>query len=273
MDVFELQIPERGLSPLMVEAPHAGLAIPPELANEISVTDREIRRDADIFVDELYARAPTFGAAYLAAKCSRYVVDLNRAADDVDLTTVPDHPAPRGAQPRGVIWRMTTDGRPVLEKPLTYARLRERLVRYHAPYHDALKNTLDLLRDRFGYVVLIAAHSMPSVGRAGHTDPGTRRADIVPGTLGRTSSDPRVIDLVDAHFRAAGLSVRHDDPYKGGYTTQHYGRPREHVHVVQIEINRAVYVNEDTGIRKAGDFERLQTLLDELVQKMAKIRL
>jgi N-formylglutamate amidohydrolase len=114
---------------------------------------------------------------------------------------------------------------------------------------------------------------MPSRGRSLHVDAGVVRADIVPGTQGRTTADDRVIDLVDAHFREAGLSVRHDDPYKGGFTTQHYGRPRDRQHAIQIELNRALYVDEETFEPKPGNFESLQALLDALIQKLAALTL
>lgn len=268
---FALTLPTSGRTPVVVEVPHAGLSIPRALRAETLVDERTVMRDADLYVDKLYADAPARGAGLLTAPFSRYVVDLNRAPDDIDLTTVPDHPAPRGKQPRGVVWRLTTDGRPSLREPLTYAAFQDRVARYHAPYHQALRDELERTRARFGFAVLVAGHSMPSVGRAGHADTGTRRADIVPGTLGRTSADRRLIDLVDAHFRGAGLSVRHDDPYRGGFTTQHYGRPREGWHVVQIELNRALYVHEDTGQKKRGDFKRLQRLLADLVEKLGTL--
>jgi len=268
---FELTVPESGRTPVVVEVPHAGLSIPEAVSSETAVDAASVMRDADIYVDQLYRDAPSRGASLLTATVSRYVVDLNRAADDVDIATVPDHPAPRGVQPRGVVWRLTTDGRPALRRPLTYAELSARLARYHTPYHDALEAELKQTRDRFGFAILVAAHSMPSVGRAGHADPGSRRADVVPGTRGRTSADRRVIDAVDAHLRAAGLSVRHDDPYRGGYTTVHYGRPREGWHAVQIELNRALYVNEETGEKKHGDFERLQALLGDLIAKLGRL--
>lgn len=268
---FELTVPESGRTPVVVEVPHAGLSIPEAVSSETAVDDASVMRDADIYVDELYRDAPSRGASLLAATVSRYVVDLNRAADDVDIATVPDHPAPRGVQPRGVVWRLTTDGRPALRRPLTYAELSARLARFHTPYHDALEAELKRTRDRFGFAILVAGHSMPSVGRVGHADPGSRRADVVPGTRGRTSADRRVIELVDAHFRDAGLSVRHDDPYRGGYTTVHYGRPREGWHAVQIELNRALYVNEENGERKQGDFERLQSLLADLIAKLGRL--
>jgi N-formylglutamate amidohydrolase len=268
---FELTVPESGRTPVVVEVPHAGLGIPEAVRDETIVDALRVMRDADLYVDELYADAPARGAALLTATLSRYVVDLNRAADDIDLATVPDHPAPRGTQARGVVWRLTTDGLPALRRPLTYAELSARLARYHAPYHDALRAELLRTRERFGFAILVAGHSMPSVGRTGHADTGTRRADIVPGTRGRTSADGRIIDVVEAHFRDAGLSVRHDDPYRGGFTTAHYGRPRDGVHAVQIELNRALYVNERTGKPKTRNFARLRRLLAELVEKLGRV--
>jgi len=273
VDAFALIAPERGPTAVLVEVPHASIALPPELRDEITAPAECLWRDADLHVAELYRSAPAHGATLLAARYSRYVVDLNRAPDDVDAQTVPDHPSPRAHQPRGVVWRITTDGRPSLKAPLSYAALGDRLLRYHAPYHAALAAELERLRRRFGFVVLVAGHSMPSVGRAGHSDPGARRADVVPGTRGRATADARVIDLVDAHFRAAGLSVRHDDPYQGGYTTQHYGRPRERCHAVQIELNRAIYMNEETGELRDRDAARVRSLLDELVTKLGRLDL
>jgi len=260
-------------SKLLVEVPHAGLAVPPELRSELLAPEDALKRDADIYVDRLYARAPEHGAALLVSHLSRYVVDLNRAADDLDLATVSDHPTARGTQPRGVVWRTTTDGRPVLPRPLTYAQLRARLERYYAPYHRALAEQLSMLRARHGNAIVLAGHSMPSLGRSLHADPGARRADVVPGSAGRTSADARVIDLVDAHFREAGLSVRHDDPYKGGFTTLHYGRPREHVHAIQIELNRALYVDEQSFVIKQRSFDELRLLLEALVRKLGALEL
>jgi N-formylglutamate amidohydrolase len=258
---------------VLVEVPHAGLEVPSEIVPSIDAPPDGVLRDSDLYVDELYAEAPQRGASMLVAHVSRYVVDLNRAADDVDLDTVPDHPAPRGVQPRGVVWRMTTDGRSLLRRPLTFAELEQRLARFHRPYHAALRGELTRLRARFGYAVLLAAHSMPSTGRVVTTGKLVRRADVVPGTRGGTTADRRVLELVDAHFRDAGLSVRHDDPYRGGYATAHYGRPREGWHAIQIELNRALYVDEATSQRKEPEFSELRRVLGELVQKLGALDL
>ncbi len=271
MSVISFTAPSEGRTPVVVEVPHAGLAIPDAVRDEIVAPDTALARDADLFVDELYADAPSVGAALLTARVSRYVVDLNRAPDDVDLETVPNHPSPRSAQPRGVVWRVTTDGKPALRGPLDYEGLARRLARYHAPYHNKLRETLEHTRARFGFAVMVAGHSMPSAARRGRDI--ERRADIVPGTLGGTSAHPDVIDLIDQHFRSAGLSVRHDEPYRGGFSTAHYGRPQENWHAVQIELNRALYMDELSCQRKPGDFERRQQLLRDLVSRLGELSL
>lgn len=270
MDGFAFDAPTEGRTPVLVEVPHAGTAIPEALRDEILAPRDTLLRDADLFVDRLYEDAPRRGAALLSARWARYVVDLNRAPDDVDIETVFDHPAPKRAHPRGVVWRVTVDGRPLLRTPLNYQGLQERLTQYHAPYHARLAAELQKTRERFGFVVLLAAHSMPSTGRRTVREI-ERRADVVPGTLGQTSAHPRVIELVDQHFRAAGLSVRHDEPYRGGYTTAHYGRPKEAQHAIQIELNRALYMDEHSCLPKPGDFEKLQAIVLELVGRLGEL--
>ena len=99
---FALTEPVAGETAVLVEVPHAGLAVPEVVRDSLTVPRDVLLRDSDIYVDKLYEGAPTFGATLLAATVSRYVVDLNRAPDDVDRHTVPDHPDPRGVQPRGV---------------------------------------------------------------------------------------------------------------------------------------------------------------------------
>ncbi|HEY8431445.1 MAG TPA: N-formylglutamate amidohydrolase [Sandaracinaceae bacterium] len=270
MEIFSLTPPRGAETALLVEVPHAGLAVPESVRDEVAVSSDVVLRDSDVYVDKLYARTPDAGATLLVANVSRYVVDLNRAPDDVDPQTVPDHPDPRGVQPRGVVWRVTTDGQPALREPLTFAALEERLRRFHAPYHAAIERELSRKRERFGFAVLLAAHSMPSTSRGGASQP---RADVVPGTRGRTTADARLIDLVDSHFREAGLTVRHDDPYRGGWSTAHYGRPAEGWHAIQVELNRALYVDEETGRPKDGDFEAIEALVYELARRVGALDL
>jgi N-formylglutamate deformylase len=269
MPFFSLRTPERAETPVLVEVPHAGLAIPEDVPGAIVVPRDAVLRDSDLYVDRIWDHAPDHGASLIVSDVSRYVVDLNRAPDDVDRDTVSDHPAPRPTQARGVVWRVTTDGRSALRAPLRYEDLRARLAAYHEPYHRAVRETLDAKKARFGFAILLAAHSMPSLSRDGTI----RRADVVPGTRGRTSCDPRLTDVVERHFRAAGLSVRHDDPYRGGWTTGHYGRPDAGVHAIQIELNRALYVDEPTCRPKDAELAWMRTLGASLLDRLAKLDL
>jgi N-formylglutamate amidohydrolase len=257
-------------SPLVVEVPHAGLFVDGPTLGRLAAPARAIGRDADLYVDELYADTPIHGATLLVANVSRYVCDLNRGEADVDAESVEGAPAHARAT-RGIIWRLTSDGIRVLDAPLPRAELERRLDTYYRPYHRRVAELLEQKRLRFGFAVLLAAHSMPSVGRAGHGDPHATRADVVPGTRGRTSAARPFIDAVDAHARAAGLSVAHDDPYQGGYTTQHYGQPSRAVHVVQVELARRLYMDEARLTKNAG-FDRMKAWATGLAAALGKIR-
>lgn len=271
MSFVELTHPRTTASPVLVEVPHSGLQVPPEVESEIDATPLAMLRDSDIYVDKLYQRAPESGATLLVSRVSRYVVDLNRGPDEVDSAAVPRHPKGRHIPARGVVWRARTDGTPLLRAPLTIEQFTRRLELFYEPYHRALREVAAQIREQHGRVVILAAHSMPSAGRRMLGGGLARRADIVPGTRGRSTADGRIIDLIDSHFREAGLSVKHDDPYRGGWTTSSYGAPKRGQHAVQIEINRALYVDEKTSEIKPNDFARLQTVLDQLVSKLGKL--
>lgn len=271
MSFVDLTHPRATPSPVLVEVPHSGLQVPPELASELRTDPNAVLSDSDMYVDRLYARAPRQGATLLVSRVSRYVVDLNRGPDEVDAAAVPKHPRARRIPARGVVWRARTDGTPLLREPLTVEQFARRIALYYEPYHRTLREVAAQIHRQHGHVVILAAHSMPSAGRRMLGGPEVRRADVVPGTRGRSTADGRIIDLVDSHFRQAGLSVKHDDPYRGGWTTASYGAPKRGQHVVQIELNRALYVDEQTNEIKTGDFERLQSVLDQLVDKLAKL--
>ena len=271
MSFVELTHPRTAPSPVLVEVPHSGLRLPPEVESEIDATPLAMLRDSDIYVDQLYQRAPENGATLLVSRVSRYVVDLNRGPDDVDSAAVPRHPKGRHIPARGVVWRARTDGTPLLRAPLTVQQFARRLELFYEPYHRTLRDVAAQMRQQHGRVVILAAHSMPSAGRRMLGGGEVRRADIVPGTRGRSTADGRIIDLIDSHFREAGLSVKHDDPYRGGWTTSSYGAPKRGQHAVQIELNRALYVDEKTSEIKTNEFAQLQTVLDELVGKLGKL--
>jgi N-formylglutamate deformylase len=260
VEPFSVIEPRTGESPLVVEVPHAGLWIDPESLATMVAPARSIGRDADLHVDQLFQDAPSEGATLIYAHVSRYVIDLNRSEGDIDEGAVEG--AGRAPFARGLIWRLTTDGDPILLARLTPRELTRRLDQVYRPYHRALQGLLARKVARFGFAVLLCAHSMPSRGRGSHADSDVYRADLVPGTRGRTSAAEQVIDRVDAHGRAYKWTIRHDDPYRGGFSTAHYGKPAEGVHAVQVEIARRRYMDESTlridpqGFAAVRDFAR-----------------
>jgi N-formylglutamate deformylase len=246
-------------SPLVISIPHSGLAWPDEVHPRPRV---DFARNADYAVPSLYADAPRVGAVVLEARFSRLLVDLNRAGDDVSSMLVPDHPAPRPRRRpgvvaregevddsdhhrpgRGVVWSAALGNVPLLPGPLKFAEFRDRIDRFHEPYHRALELLLRRRVQRFGYAVLLDAHSMPcSVG-----------ADLVLGTLGGTSCGPAIERLALDALGALPtiphlphLRVRLNDPYHGGEVVRRCGRPELGWHALQLEVSRALYMDERT---------------------------
>jgi N-formylglutamate deformylase len=193
-----------------------------------------------------------------------------------------------GARPdvrmqHGLVWRITSDGEPALTRRLTSAELRERLDLVWRPYHRELAAMIDRKRAHFGTAIVLAAHSMPSMERGpraprhaaadavGRERPEPR-ADVVPGSRGRKSAASQYIDAVEAHALSHGWTVRHDDPYAGGFTTQHYGRPSEHVHAVQVELARRLYLDEET-LRPLPSFGAVRAWCRGLVARLGRLAL
>ncbi|HEX3344769.1 MAG TPA: N-formylglutamate amidohydrolase [Polyangiaceae bacterium] len=271
---FEVLEPTGGETPVVVEIPHAGLDLPAPFLEPLTAPARALGRDADLYVDALYADAPAEGATVLVCRTSRYAVDVNRAETDVDGEVVE---GARGdvALQHGLVWRSTSEGESALSRKLTRPELEERLELVWRPYHRKLASLVEGKRARFGIAVILAAHSMPSVERngrdRGRDAPPKPRADVVPGTRGRRSAAASVIDAVEEHAVGRGWSVRHDDPYAGGFTTQHYGRPADGVHVVQVELARRLYLDEAT-LRPGDGFDAVRAWCRELVGKLGRLR-
>lgn len=267
--------PTGAARPILVEVPHAGIAVPDEVRGELLLDADGVRRDADLWVDRLYARAPALGATLVYTEVSRFVVDLNRSPDDVDALSVEGHPRGKpldaGGAPRGLIWRVATDGTQALARPLTLERWRDRVARFHAPYHQALDAEVARLRERFGRLLVLSGHSMPSVGKATHADPGRRRADVVPGDRRGAACAPEITRCAVDHFTAAGLSVAPNDPYQGGDTTRRLGRPPERLHALQVELNRDLYMDEQRFVERDPGFARLTDLCAALVDRLAAL--
>ena len=271
---YVLTVADGPMTPVVISVPHSGLAVDAEDEPLLACDRQTLLRDADLFVDRLVASAPDLGATSLVATVSRYVLDVNRGLHEVDLSACPNWDrVGEAARPRGLIWRQSTEGHRVLERPLTRSELQSRVDRIHRPYHEALRRLLDERRNQFGYAVLLDAHSMPSVGRTGHRDDGLKRADVVPGDNHGESCDPRLTQLVVDHFQDVGLRVKLNEPYSGGYITRFYGQPKAGFHAIQIELNRSLYMDEPSVTWDETKGEALGAVIHALVRKLLGLQL
>lgn len=260
---FDVRPPIGPELPVVVEIPHAGLALDPESLAHCIAPAYAIGQDADLFVDELYEEATSLGATVLTSRLSRYACDLNRAEDDLDSLTTASGTS--SSAPHGVVWRRTTSGRPALVAPLSSMEVERRLATIYRPYHAALEHLLLDKQARFGFAILLCAHSMPSTGRLGE-----RRADVVPGSRGRTTAAPAVLACVEESAAAFGLDVAHDDPYRGGFTTGHHGRPQDGRHAIQVELARRIYMEEDS-LRQKAAFSQARAFCSTLVERLGRL--
>ena len=267
---FVLTEPRAPEVPVIVEVPHAGLEVDAESLATLAAPALAIGRDADLYVDELYADAPDLGATLLTARMSRYVCDLNRSEHDVDRDTVVG--ATGRPSPHGLIWRSTTDNRAAITRPLSKTELERRLKAYYRPYHDRLDELVRERLARYGFVIVVSGHSMPSRGRDGHDDPGRERADIVPGTRQQTTAAPAVIDAIEKVAARFQFGLAHDEPYRGGHTTVRYGRPAAGIHAIQIELNRRLYMDEQTLVKKTNEFRIMRSFCRAFIEQLSGLR-
>jgi len=264
-------MPAEQTLPAVFASPHSGADYPPEFVAQSRLQFPALRRSEDSFVDELFASAPDFGAPLVRARFPRAFVDPNREPFELDPAMFEDElPAfvntgsPRVAAGLGTIAKVVANGEEIYARPLRFTEAKRRIDGYYRPYHDALRQVLTATRTRFGCCLLIDCHSMPSVGGPMERDAGRARVDFVLGDCHATSCDKTVIARAERALRELGYAVARNTPYSGGFVTQHYGRPGDGLHALQIEINRALYMDESAIARGPGFAvlaERLKTLV------------
>ncbi len=262
---FAVTRPAGRESPLVVEVPHASLVLDAESLAWLTAPAQWLARDADLYVDRLFADAPDAGATTLVARRSRYVCDLNRSEKALDALSA-EEGSGRDA-PHGLIWRQTTAGTPALLGPLPAREVARRVEAVYRPYYRALEELVREKRERFGFCLLLCAHSMPSRVRGA----GPRAAEVVIGTQRGTTSSRPAVALVERLAKQRGWRVAHDDPYAGGFTTTHFGRPAEAQHAVQLELSRALYMNEATLALAPEGWEKTVAYCRELVSSLASL--
>lgn len=271
---FELIRPLRQETPLVFSSPHSGRAYAPEFLQRAQLDALEIRSSEDAFVDDLFASVPGRGAPFLKANAPRAYLDLNRAADELDpaliegLVRAPHNP--RISSGLGVIPRVVAQGRPIYHGKITRAEADDRIARVWRPYHAALQGLMEETLQNFGEAVLIDCHSMPHEAIEHHIRPGARPPEVVLGDRFGAAAAPWVTDAVESVFLAEGFRVARNTPFAGAFIAQSYGRPSGNRHVVQIEIDRALYMDE-TAVAPLPGFDAFAARIARVVGELARI--
>jgi N-formylglutamate amidohydrolase len=234
--------------PLFVTIPHSGEKIPPEAPWLSSLPEPVQMRDVDRFVNRLYSKGiQELDLPCVIAEWHRYVVDLNRLPADVDQDSVEGAELKSGTHTTGFHWVKTTLGESILPRPLSREVHARWVKEYFEPFHAQVRAQYkQWFAQGFSKVYQIDAHSMPSKGTSAHRDPGETRAPIVVSDQNGKSCETRFKDLVIEAYEHAGFKVAYNWPYIGGRVTQTYGRPELGQHCIQVEMNRALYMDEET---------------------------
>ena len=266
---FEILQPAIWRGPVVFNSPHSGHVYPREFLAMSRLDLASLRRSEDSFVDELAAGVVARGYPLMRAHFPRCYVDVNREPYELDprmfhgrLPSFANTRSMRVAGGLGTIARVVCDAQEIYPGRIEVDEALQRIESLYKPYHRALRKLVMRMQDGFGAAILIDCHSMPS--HAGHGD-GQPRADIVLGNRYGTSCAGIVLDVVESLLREQGYDVRHNKPYAGGFITEHYGRPAKGLHALQIEVNRGLYIDEATLVKRP-DFAVMQTAISAFLQ-------
>lgn len=270
---FTLSAPAASAIPLVCDSPHSGTGYPADFGH--AVPRALLRRGEDTHVEALWEAVPAVGGTLLAAHFPRTYIDCNRTEQDLDPELLAE-PWPTPLEPGektrlgfGLVWRNIGAGKPIYDRPLTVAEVRNRIDSYYRPYHAALADSIEQAAQRFGGVWHLNLHSMPNDAyQRLQIDSPHPLADFVLGDRDGTTCEPAFVDLVERELRACGYTVARNDPYKGVQLIARIGQPARNRHSLQIEIRRPLYMDEATRERNEG-FARVQRDLTFLLETLA----
>lgn len=271
---YRLTLPTRRLTSVIFASPHSGSAYSTEFLAQTVLDRHAIRSSEDAYVDRLLEGAVDHGAPLLAATAPRAYIDLNRAVEDLDPALI-EGVRPLGHNPRvssglGVIPRVVSGARAIYRGKITLDDAQARIDRFWRPYHACLQGLVAESQQRFGESILIDMHSMPHEAIEAMGVPGLARPDIVLGDRFGASAGAGIVERIEAAFAAEGLRVVRNAPFAGAYVTQAYGRPSQHRHAVQIEIDRALYMDEAL-VRPSAEFATFRRLMGRVLGEIAAI--
>lgn len=275
-NVYRFHIPSRPM-PIIFDSPHSGNYYPKDFNYDCNPLDLACMKDR--YVEDLFSRAPDHGASLLHALFARSYIDTNRARDDIDPALIEDgwpekewgkiNPTPRSQAGIGLISRLIRPGEPIYRRKLGSKEIMNRIMTHYDPYHGALKTFIDTLHYRFGHVWHLNCHSMPSASayprHHSHSKHNKTPAfDIVLGDLDGKTAGRNFLYSVRDHLRSQGFKVSLNDPFKGVELINRYSEPSIGRHSLQIEVNRALFMNEVT-FEKTSNYNAFKEKMNKLI--------
>ncbi len=268
---LQLLQPQVQLTPVVFCSPHSGRIYPKAFLEASRLDPHTLRKSEDCYVDELFEPVVRLGAPLLAARFPRAYLDVNREPYELDpelfsgrLPEFANTQSARVLGGLGTIARIVADTEEIYRERLPVSVAFERIEHLYRPFHAALAALLEATRARFGYVVLIDCHSMPSASMG---QPVGGRPHFVLGDRFGAACDAKLTRFMRDVLQAAGYDVQINRPYAGGFITEYYGHPLRGVQCLQLEINRALYLDEVT-LRKGAQFAVLEGALSEMAKKV-----
>ncbi|MCK0139935.1 N-formylglutamate amidohydrolase [Aliiroseovarius sp. F47248L] len=271
---YTLTMPRERTTSVVFASPHSGRDYSPEFIQDSVLDEQALRSSEDAYVDQLYASVADHGAPFLVSRTPRAYVDLNRGPEELDPALINglrrvDH-NPRVSSGLGVIPRVVAGGRAIYRGKMSLRDAQARLVQHWQPYHVALQSLLDCSHATFDEAILIDCHSMPHEAVSSLTKDEGRCPQIVLGDRFGASAAPDIVGRVEAAFVRAGFETARNTPFSGAYMAQHYGRPSRGQHVVQVEIDRSLYLDEQM-VRPSNDFLQIRARLSSVIAEIADI--
>lgn len=274
---FDVLEPTRLVSAVVLSSPHSGRVYPARFLAAARLDAASLRRSEDVFVDELFAPCTALGVPLLRARFPRAYLDANREPYELDpgmfegrLPPYANTRSIRVAGGLGTIARVVGDAQEIYGSRLRVEDGLRRIEGLHKPYHAALQALTDRAVHRFGLTLLLDCHSMPSCSQGGTESPTRPKADFVLGDRFGTSCHRSFTDAAEYELKRCGYGVARNKPYAGGYITERHGQPAAGRHALQIEINRALYMDE-RDLLKLPCFDTVIEHLGRLVRTLVGV--
>ncbi len=275
MDSFICHVPEVVDSPVLFNSPHSGRLYDRCFLRQTLLSWQEIRLSEDCYVDKFLNSAPRYGSVFVEATFPRAFVDVNRSSNEMDPKIIKGlnstiH-SPKVSAGLGVIPRVVGNGLDIYKSKISYQEAENRLRNYYFPYHKKLRELIEKAVQKFGLSIVFDFHSMPHSSIKDCKEKVSEVPQIVLGDCYGSSCDSELFEKAYEVFVAGGFRVERNSPFSGGFITKNYGSPVEKVHVIQVEIDKSLYMNEE-DFRLHSGYEDLRLRLNSIVKSLSCIQ-